>query len=454
MSYFGKINEIPGVYYVAASYDVSGIRDGSQSAPYADLSFMSTEPTTQAEYELSKRVVILDSGTYALPSTVAMGIWSIQLNSGFLEDAVGGTTWAIDSGLRFGSSDAPTFYVTKDLGVITTAWTGDGFTAALKSGGSAVSVLRTAISGLLRSGDITIADGTNGGTSCATLPVFSMFRATIDPSGTFKGRLALVSIAEANLSSTGTGLEVGYFNGITDSTISATGVLEARTSTTTKLIRGLKLNSSGSVSWDTSTRNWNVDADSATEILNKITTYPTTPITLSLVTAESVGYDNTTSGLTAEDVQAAIDELDSDLAGYLPLSGGTMTGSVDMDGNNIELGDGDITNANVVQMNNQRAGLEIVNVASFNIKATTKMVVSVQYTNTGTCSITLPAIDGSVDEYMWYIKDDDQNASTNNITISPTGADTIEGASSYVMDSDGQSTLVYCDRNLANWIVL
>ena len=57
--------------------------------------------------------------------------------------------------------------------------------------------------------------------------------------------------------------------------------------------------------------------------------------------ADQVDYDNTSSSLTATDVQAAIDEVEGrvdtlEAAGpYLELSGGTMTGDIDMGGNDI-----------------------------------------------------------------------------------------------------------------------
>lgn len=48
-------------------------------------------------------------------------------------------------------------------------------------------------------------------------------------------------------------------------------------------------------------------------------------------TASGVSYDNTFSGLTATNVQDAIDEIDSNLNNYLPLSGGTLSGVLTLD---------------------------------------------------------------------------------------------------------------------------
>lgn len=80
-------------------------------------------------------------------------------------------------------------------------------------------------------------------------------------------------------------------------------------------------------------------------------------------TASEVTYVNTTSGLTATDVQAAIDEIDVAVDGiitggpYLPLIGGTMTGVITFDG--TQLFPYDNTGTNITGTNMQVAITEL-----------------------------------------------------------------------------------------------
>jgi len=77
--------------------------------------------------------------------------------------------------------------------------------------------------------------------------------------------------------------------------------------------------------------------------------------------------------------------------------------------------------------------------------------ISVQYTLTGTCTITLPAIDAGQHRFVYHIKDADYNASANNITINPTGSDTIDNAASKIMAGDGDCVTVVCNNTTKNW---
>lgn len=73
------------------------------------------------------------------------------------------------------------------------------------------------------------------------------------------------------------------------------------------------------------------------------------------------------------------------------------------------------------------------NASTYNSWTNIETVVST-YTTTGTQAITLPA---GTDGRTITIKDGSRNATVNNITISRSGSDTIEGATTYVIDTNG-----------------
>lgn len=80
--------------------------------------------------------------------------------------------------------------------------------------------------------------------------------------------------------------------------------------------------------------------------------------------------------------------------------------------------------------------------------------ISVQYTDTGAHTATLPAISATNHGQIYYIKDADYNASTNNITIAKTGADTIDEAASKVISTDGGCVTVIANNTKKNWEVI
>lgn len=81
----------------------------------------------------------------------------------------------------------------------------------------------------------------------------------------------------------------------------------------------------------------------------------------------------------------------------------------------------------------------------------TDHVLLVTYTGTGTCAIDLKTAQVVAGRIL-KIKDAGGNASVYNITITTEGAQTIDGAATFVMNSNYQSVELVCDGT--NWFVL
>lgn len=328
--------------YVNASVTVTGTRNGSERYPYATIQDAIDHfgiPSTQAEYELVKTIVIQDGTNYTENLLFPTGLWYVRFNQASLTGTI---DWEIDSAERQGSSTAPRLFLLKDEADISVGITGD-IEVYLKSGGSAVSTSYFGVYGMIVNGNITLADGTNIGTSYSSLPIVSFKEATIASAYNFKNRLCFLSLTNSNLASSGVSLEMGTLFGARNSSINATSVLEARSSTNSKNIVGLRLNSSGGVTWDStgSVRNWNADPITATEVIQKITSFPSNTINLTKVTAESIGIADVGGYYTGTDVEAALQEIGAEFGSlssfYLPLSGASpMEGTLDMDGFDID----------------------------------------------------------------------------------------------------------------------
>lgn len=63
-------------------------------------------------------------------------------------------------------------------------------------------------------------------------------------------------------------------------------------------------------------------------------------------------------------------------------------------------------------------------------------------------TLNLPAI---IDGAVYHFKDQDENASGNNITLSPNGAETIENAASLVITNNGASVTLVGNSTTSNW---
>ena len=71
-------------------------------------------------------------------------------------------------------------------------------------------------------------------------------------------------------------------------------------------------------------------------------------------------------------------------------------------------------------------------------------------TTTIAATITLPAISVVGDGHIVIIKDKTNNSYVNTITVSPSGVDTVDGGSSFVIQSDGAS-FVFAANAAGDW---
>jgi len=81
--------------------------------------------------------------------------------------------------------------------------------------------------------------------------------------------------------------------------------------------------------------------------------------------------------------------------------------------------------------------------------------LAVTRTTTGSCTITLPMASAFIDTDLTKvlrIKDEGLNASANPITLTPDGAEQIEGGASHVINTDGGGVTLY--SNGTDWFIL
>ena len=198
------------------------------------------------------------------------------------------------------------------------------------------------------------------------------------------------------------------------------------------------------------------------------------------------------AALTAE-IAATGAEILALQTDYLPLAGGTMTGKIVLDGDAVSLlhpvSKQQFDTALALKANATGATLDatatavtaadtsettalastaftaskieyevnkqtIVASGTKVLAETDKGVIMVNHTTSAPVTITLPAISGLTESARtnYWIVDTGLNAGTNAITINPNGSDTINAAATTIIDSDGESIVLFND-GVNKWFI-
>lgn len=102
---------------------------------------------------------------------------------------------------------------------------------------------------------------------------------------------------------------------------------------------------------------------------------------------------------------------------------------------------------NAQSTTDQRMAFQIVLTSPY-IVTDQDCIIITDLTVAGTVSISLPSI---TYKKILFIKDGKGDAGVNNITINPDGSDTIDGASSLVLNANNQYVMLLGDSNNTNW---
>lgn len=89
--------------------------------------------------------------------------------------------------------------------------------------------------------------------------------------------------------------------------------------------------------------------------------------------------------------------------------------------------------------------------ASVTVTATDVTLIRCSYTATGAVAVALPALSGVTDGKVIVIMDTGGNASINNITITPNGANTIIGDATYTISGNDESVYLVANPATGNW---
>lgn len=98
-----------------------------------------------------------------------------------------------------------------------------------------------------------------------------------------------------------------------------------------------------------------------------------------------------------------------------------------------------------------RQAIRVATTTPVTVSATTDCTVVVELGTPGAVAVNLPA---GINGQMFFLVDGTGDASTNNLTITPNGAETINGAATLVLDHDRQAVLVQFVAADNDWKVL
>jgi len=176
---------IADIVYFAPGSTVAGTRDGTFDYPFntfQDAIDSFGTPTTQADYNRFCTIRCLNAPVISETLTFSTRRYIIQLNGGTFTST---GTMNIDGALRFGSSFNPQLDIFASNRPIGTQIIGNFL---IQLTGTTVTNCTFRMTNILFSGNFTVADGTNGGSSVTTgtSTALTMVGSTI--TGTFLGR--------------------------------------------------------------------------------------------------------------------------------------------------------------------------------------------------------------------------------------------------------------------------
>lgn len=244
------------VLNVAASAPVSGARDGSFDRPFATIQDAINsfgDPVDQTDYARQLIISVLDRVAYTENLTFTTRRYTLRLNGNLI---TGNITVNINNALRFGSPFNPGVDIYSDtrpggaqiIGNILYTLTG-----------TPVTNIAHRYTNVLHTGNITIADGVNGGAAVntSTLGVCVLVGSGI--TGTFLGRNTLIECQNSNIAGS---IEALDLSRVTDSILSGAAISLYGISTTRRIINNLTLSATGGVVWTNvnGIKNWESDA--------------------------------------------------------------------------------------------------------------------------------------------------------------------------------------------------